>query len=432
MQPVLDFLGQFVGGAGNALVILLAVAKIAAVIGGVLGVIPFVILFERKIIAWVQDRPGPNRAGPWGVLHGILDGVKLFLKEDMIPTGADKVLYIISPALVTVPALLGLCLMPIGPIIQGDALTAVASALGINAATLGPGGQVSQIALAITNPNVGLLYLFAIQGIAVYGITIAGWASNSKFALLGGIRASAQMISYEISMALSILGVILLTGSLNLYDVIEQQSGGFWNWFIFAQPLAFCLFLVSMFAETNRLPFDLAEGESELTGGFHTEYSSMKFALFFLGEYVNMITASVICSTLFLGGYTGLVPLGKFIPAFAEGQPLYYIAGPLILPAKIAGFIFLFILTRATLPRMRYDQLMNLGWKIMLPLGLGNLLITTVGVGLGYDTETKSVGLGGRIGIGVATLALLLIVDTYFKNRRSNQLMAEYRNVRPV
>jgi NADH-quinone oxidoreductase subunit H len=425
MQPLLDALGQLVGGPGNALILLLALLKIALLLASILGVLPFIILYERKLISWTQDRPGPNRSGPWGLFHGLVDGIKLFFKEEIIPTGADRFLYLIAPTLVTAPAFLALCIVPIGPIVDGPTLAAVANFLGISPATLGPSGSVSQIAIAVTNPNVGILYVLAITSIGVYGMTLAGWASNSKWSLLGGIRASAQMISYEISMSLSVIGVLLITGSLNLYDIIDVQKGGVHHWNIWAQPLAFVLFVIAMFAETNRLPFDLAEGESELTGGFHTEYSSMKFALFFLGEYVNMITVSAICSTLFLGGFTGLLPL------FPEGTPLYYLAGPLLLPAKIFFFLTLFILARATMPRMRYDQLMNLGWKVMLPLGLMNLVITAIGVGLGADPDTGKVTLPAKFAIGAVTLVLLFAADAYYTSKSKGRMLRDYQNVRP-
>lgn len=431
MQPLLDFLGNFLAfpgdpasGPANALILLLAVLKIAVLLGSILGVLPLIILYERKLISWTQDRPGPNRAGPWGLLHGVIDGVKLFFKEDIIPSGADKALYIFCPALVTIPAFLAVCIVPIGPIVDGPALAAVASFLGIHPEVLGPTGRVSQLAIAVTNPSVGMLYVFAITSIGVYGITIAGWSSNNKWSLLGGIRSSAQMISYEIALSLSIIGVLLLAGSLNLYDIIDAQKGGIHNWNVWAQPLAFVMFVIAMFAETNRLPFDLAEGESELTGGFHTEYSSMKFALFFLGEYVNMIVVSAMCCTLFLGGYTGIVPL------FEPGTPLYYLAGPLILPAKIFFFITLFIMARATLPRMRYDQLMNFGWKVLLPLGLVNLVVTAIGVALGYDKASGGVSLPARFAIGAVTLAILLGWDFLYTKKRKARLLSEYRNVR--
>jgi NADH-quinone oxidoreductase subunit H len=451
MQFLFDFLGQFTGGPANAFIILTALLKIALILGGVLQVVPFIILFERKIISWVQDRPGPNRAGPWGVLHGILDGAKLFFKETITPKGVDKALYLAAPALVVIPAFVALCLVPVGPIIQGPHLDAMVKFLGLDPQMVGSTGQINQIAMAITNPNVGILYVLAITSVGVYGVTLAGWASNNKWSLLGGIRASAQMISYEITLSLAIICAILLSGSLNLYEIIDSQYGGFWNWHIVGAPVAFALFVVAMFAETNRVPFDLAEAEPELTGGFHTEYSSMRFALFFLAEYTNMIIVSAMCSTLFLGGYLGLVQLDwEALAVWASGllgtdtvglYPLVIIAGyalgpALIFPAKIAFFMFLFIFARATLPRLRYDQLMNLGWKQLLPIGLVNFVIIAIGVGFdlayraglpGGFEENPHVLVTTKVILGAITLAGLIAYDRLVLTRnRQAQLKRDY------
>lgn len=387
IQPLFDFVGQFVGGEANAFVLIAALIKIAMILGGLLGVIPMIILIERKIIGYIQDRPGPNRAGPFGILHGILDGVKLFFKEEITPKGVDRTLFFLAPGLVVIPAFLALCLVPVGPIIQGDHLAALANFLQLDPSMVGPNGQVKEIAMAITNPNVGILYVLAVTSMGVYGITLAGWSSNSKWSLLGGIRASAQMISYEITLSLAIVGVLLLSGSLNLYDILDRQAGGFWNWNVVAQPVAFLLFIVAMFAETNRLPFDLAEAEAELTGGFHTEYSSMRFALFFMGEYINMAIVSAICATLFLGGFHGPIPIDW--AALEANYGLLggiapYIVGPLILPIKVAFFFLLFIMARGTLPRLRYDQLMTLGWKYVLPIALVNVVLVALGMAARY------------------------------------------------
>lgn len=443
LQPLFDFLGQFTDGPANALVIVIALVKIALIVGGLLQIIPFIILFERKIISWVQDRPGPNRAGPWGLLHGILDGVKLFFKEEITPKGVDKPIYLLAPGLTVAPAFLALCLVPVGPIIQGPHLDAIVSFLRLDPSIIGPNGNISQVPMAITNPNIGILYVLAVTSIGVYGITLAGWASNNKWSLLGGIRASAQMISYEITLSLSIIGVVLLAGSLNLYQIIDTQAGGFWHWNVVAQPVAFILFIIAMFAETNRLPFDLAEAEPELTGGFHTEYSSMRFALFFLGEYINMVIVSAMCVTLFLGGFHGLFPLpweaiatwvSGISPSFNGFYPWIiaasYLVGPMVIvPAKVGFFIFLFIFARATLPRLRYDQLMDLGWKRLLPIGLINLVITAgiVGIDLAV-TGNGQVELATKWIIGAITLALFLGWDLlYFSPRRKAQLSKDYR-----
>lgn len=443
LQPLFDFLGQFTDGPANALILVAALVKILLIVGGLLQVIPFIILFERKIISWAQDRPGPNRAGPWGLFQGILDGVKLFFKEEIMPKGVDKPLYLLAPALTVVPAFLALCLVPVGPIIAGGHLDAMASFLRLDPALLGSQGAISHVPMAVTNPNIGILYVLAVTSVGVYGITIAGWASNNKWSLLGGIRASAQMVSYEITLSLSIIGVVLLAGSLNLYEIIGRQEGGFWHWNVFAQPVAFLLFILAMFAETNRLPFDLAEAEPELTGGFHTEYSSMRFALFFLGEYINMVIVSAMCVTLFLGGFHGLFPLpwesiaawvSGISPSFAGFHPWIiaasYLVGPLVIvPAKVSFFIFLFIFARAALPRLRYDQLMTLGWKVLLPIGLINLVLTACAVAIDLVvTGDGQISLATKWILGAVTLALFLAWDLlYLGPRRKAQLAKEYR-----
>ncbi|MCB2155892.1 NADH-quinone oxidoreductase subunit NuoH [bacterium] len=451
-------MGQFVGGPQNALIIVGAIIKILAAIGSVMGAVPFIVLAERKVIGYVQDRPGPNRAGPWGIVQGIVDGLKLLVKEDFIPGGADRVLYLLGPTLVTIPAFLAMCIIPFGPIIEGQALLDWLTLWGLQ----GLYTPSSQLALAITNPNIGILYVFAITSVGVYGITLAGWSSENKWSLLGGIRASAQMISYELSLSLSIIGVLLIAGDLNLYSILDSQSGWFWHWNVFAQPVAFLLFLTSMFAETNRLPFDLAEGESELTGGFHTEYSSMKFALFFMSEYINMVTVAAVCTTLFLGGYF-LVPESWAVGAFdwvyaaiADGAGMTLpstlgvitasLLAPMGLAIKLAGFIFFYIFVRACWPRFRYDQVMNLGWKVLLPVGLINLVVTAVGVAIISGIAGQSAAAAGasqseiqaaitegiknyKILIGVVTFGLLVVVEVIVTARRRKMLKRDYRNV---
>ncbi len=460
LQPLFDFLGQFTGGPENALVIVLAAIKIGLILGHVLGIIPLIIWLERKLIGFIQDRPGPNRVGPFGILQGIVDGVKLLMKEDFIPSGADRSLYLLAPALVLIPAFLGMCIIPWGPVIEGQTLYDLYLFLGLQ----GMWTSQSELALAVTNPNVGILYVFAITSVAVYGITLAGWSSENKWSLLGGIRASAQMISYEISLSLSIIGVLLVAGSLNLYDIIANQDGGLlpiFHWNIWAQPVAFLIFLVAIFAETNRLPFDLAEGEAELTGGFHTEYSSMKFALFFLAEYANMITAAAVCSTLFLGGYL-LIPqevavniIDGILGAIASSQAglpysrslaeiLAMLGAPLGLALKIGGFMVLFIVIRGIWPRMRYDQVMSLGWKVLLIAAIANLVVTALGMGIltwigvsqagpgaspeAIQASVDSVTKNGKIVIGIVTLAILVIVDRWHYVSRKKRLTSKYRN----
>jgi len=441
LQPVFDFLGNFTGGPENALIIVLALAKIGLILGHVLGIVPLIIWLERKLIAWIQDRPGPNRVGPFGLLQGIVDGAKLLMKEDFIPSGADRTLYLIAPGLTLIPAFLALCIVPFGPVIDGKVLLDAYTVFGLQAMWT----PSSSLALAVTNPNIGVLYVFAITSIGVYGITLAGWSSENKWSLLGGIRASAQMISYEIPLSMSIIGVLLLAGSLNMYDIVADQDGPFWilHWNVFAQPVAFLIFVIAMFAETNRLPFDLAEGEAELTGGFHTEYSSMKFALFFLAEYANMITGAAVCSTLFLGGYL-LVPqdlavavLDAVFSTIANSQAGFpysisfaHFVAALLAPAglilKIVGFIVLFIVVRAIWPRMRYDQVMSLGWKVLILASLINLLVTALGVAAVSAAGVPP--LVGKLSVGAVTLVLFVVADRIHYSKRAARLKSRYRN----
>ncbi|MGH2619403.1 MAG: NADH-quinone oxidoreductase subunit NuoH [Anaerolineales bacterium] len=315
----------------------------------VLGGFAYLTLFERRLMARFQTRIGPNRTGPQGLLQPIADGIKLLFKEELIPDQADKLLFVLAPVITVVPVVLLMAVIPFGP-----DLTIF-------------GRQVSQ-GLA-PEVNVGALYILAIASIAVYGIVIAGWASNSKYALLGGIRSSAQMVSYELALGLAFIGPILLADSLNMAEIVRAQRG---IWFVLLQPIGFLIFLVASIAELNRAPFDMPEAEQELTAGYHTEYSGMKFALFFMAEYGKMIAISFIAVTLFLGGYWG---------PFVDRLP---ILGPLYLIAKVVGLLFLMIWLRATLPRLRYDRLMAFGWKVLLPLGLLNVLVTgALIVGLG-------------------------------------------------
>lgn len=308
------------------------VLKIMAIILPLLGAVAYLTLAERKVMAAMQMRKGPNVVGPFGLLQPIADGVKLLGKETIIPTGANKGLFILAPMLTFFLALAAWAVIPF------------------------------QSGLVLADINVGVLYLFAISSLSVYGIIIAGWASNSKYSFLGGLRSAAQMVSYEVSIGLVIITVLLCVGSLNLSAIVEAQRNG---WFAFGIlfPM-FIVFFISALAETNRHPFDLPEGESELVGGFNTEYSSMTFALFFLGEYANMILLSAMTSILFLGGWLPPVPALAFIPGF-----IWFFA-------KIAFCLFVFLWVRATLPRYRYDQLMRIGWKCFLPLSLAWVVLT--------------------------------------------------------
>ncbi|RME06870.1 MAG: NADH-quinone oxidoreductase subunit NuoH [Anaerolineae bacterium] len=302
----------------------------------------YLTLLERRALARIQVRIGPNRAGPWGLLQPLADGIKLIFKEELIPPLADKPLFILSPILTVLPALIIWAVIPWGRqiVIAGR-----------------------EINLYLTDINVGVLYLTAVASIAVYGITLAGWSSNNKYALLGGLRSSAQMVSYELALGLAFLGPIMLAGSMSLVDIVEAQKN---LWFVVPQFLGFIIFLLAGLAEVNRAPFDMPEAEQELTAGYHTEYSGMKFALFFMAEYIKMIAISAIAATLFLGGYR--------LP-FIDLPP---ILDPVVLFIKIFVLVFGMIWVRATLPRLRYDRLMALGWKVLLPLALVNVFITAV------------------------------------------------------
>ncbi|MBL7702750.1 MAG: NADH-quinone oxidoreductase subunit NuoH [Ferruginibacter sp.] len=303
---------------------------------------------ERKIAAILQDRRGPNRAGPFGILQPVADGLKLFFKEEIIPDFSSKFLFILGPSLAMMTAIMTSAVVPWG-------------------------GKVHlfdrDISLQIADVNVGILYVFAVVSMGVYGIMIGGWASNNKYSLMGALRAASQIISYELAMGISIIALLMVTGSLSLKEMVVQQQGSLWN--ICYQPLGFFIFLICAFAECNRAPFDLAEAESELIGGYHTEYSSMKLGFYLFSEYINMFISSVIMSTLYFGGYD--IP---FVNEALYDQNLMAILGVLVLMAKVICFIFFFMWVRWTIPRFRYDQLMNLGWRILIPLALFNMLVT--------------------------------------------------------
>jgi NADH-quinone oxidoreductase subunit H len=306
------------------------------------GGFAYTTLYERRVLAWMQVRIGPNRAGPGGLLQPIADAVKLIFKEELIPTGAEKFLFIIAPIITVIPALIVTAVIP-----WGD--------------TVNIFGR--QVALSLTNINVAVIYIMAVTSISVYGINLAGWASNNKYATLGGLRATAQMISYELALGLSFVGPVILAGSMSMLDIVHAQKN---IWFLVLQPVGFVIYLISSLAEINRAPFDMPEAEQELTAGYHVEYSGMKFALFFMAEYIKMIAIAMIGSTLFLGGFQG--PLVDIYPGL----------GPLYLLVKVLIWLFVIIWIRATLPRIRYDRLMALGWKILFPVALLNVLVTAV------------------------------------------------------
>jgi NADH-quinone oxidoreductase subunit H len=316
---------------------------------------------ERKVAAFLQDRIGPNRAGVWGLLQPLADGLKLFSKEEFFPNTPNRFLFVVGPAIAMSTALMTSAVIP-----WGDKLII--------------GGRT--VILQATDIDGALLYIFAIVSIGVYGIMIGGWASNNKFSLMGAVRAASQMVSYEIAMGLSVIALLMMTGTLSLKEISVQQPG--WHWNVLYQPLSFLIFLICAFAETNRTPFDLAECESELIGGYHTEYSSMKMGFYLFAEYANMFISSTIIAVLFFGGYN-YPGMGWAIDHW--GVNIANVLGILALFAKLCFFIFFFMWVRWTIPRFRYDQLMNLGWKILIPLSILNIVITGV-VLLRHDIAT--------------------------------------------
>jgi len=307
---------------------------------------------ERKIAAFFQDRVGPNRAGPWGILQPLADGGKMFLKEEIIPTHASTFLFIAGPSLAILTACIGSAVIP-----WGQAVTI--------------GGHTFD--LQVTDINVGILYIFGVVSLGVYGVMIGGWASNNKYSLLGAIRAASQNISYEISMGLSIIALLMITGTLSLKEIAAAQHG--WHWNVLYQPVGFILFIVCAFAETNRTPFDLPECETELVGGYHTEYSSMKLGFYLFAEYINMFISSAVMATLYWGGYN--YPGMDWVLAHT-GPTVGPLIGTVVLFAKIFLFIFFFMWVRWTIPRFRYDQLMDLGWKVLIPLAIANIVVTGI------------------------------------------------------
>ena len=324
--------------------------KIIVVLNAVLVAVTFMVLLERKVIAWVQVRLGPMRVGPYGVLQPVADVVKLMTKEDITPVRADKWVFTAAPMIALIPALIVFAVIPFG-----DSITIFGR----------------EITLYITDLNVGLLYVVSVASIGVYGIILAGWASNSKYPLLASLRASAQLISYEVAVTMTLVSIIVAAGTMSMVGIVEaQQSQGVW--YMFVQPVAFFIFFTGGLAETNRAPFDLPEAEQELTGGFHTEYSGMRFALFFLAEYANMIVVSAVATTLFLGGWL------RPFPNIEALSFLGFVPGWIWFLLKTFVFLYVFLWVRATLPRYRYDQLMRLGWKVLIPLAIGNVVVTAV------------------------------------------------------
>ena len=336
---------------------LLSVLKVLVVLVITLTAVAYTVLLERKLLGRMQNRWGPSRTGPFGLLQPLADGIKLFLKEDLTPMLVQKPLFLIAPVIALSCALISIAVVPFG---------AVTTYHGVDL-------------FEIANVNIGLLVILGITSIGVYGIALSGWSSNNKYSLLGSLRATSQVISYELALGLSLVGVVLRAGSLNLRDIVNSQTAhGALSWNIFGglQIVAFFIYLMSAYAETNRSPFDLPEAESELVAGYHTEYSSMKFAMFFMAEYANMITVSCVATLLFFGGPTS--PFGHLFDGFLNGLVWHGVFSIFWFVFKIIAFISLYIWVRATLPRFRYDQLMGFGWKFLLPVAMANIVVTSL------------------------------------------------------
>jgi NADH-quinone oxidoreductase subunit H len=345
--------------------LLLSILKVLVVLVITLTAVAYTVLLERKVLGRIQNRWGPSRVGPFGLLQPLADGIKLFLKEDLMPIASERPLFIIAPIIALTCALISIAVVPFGGM----------QTVKVN--------NVSVEMFNVADLNIGLLVILGITSIGVYGIALSGWSSNNKFALLGSLRATSQMISYELALGLSLVGVVLRAQSLSLRDIVNSQSAhGMLSWNVFGgfQFVAFFIYLMAAYAETNRAPFDLPEAESELVAGYHTEYSSMKFAMFFMAEYANMITVSCVATLLFLGGASS--PLGHLLPDDFGGPVLAAIFPILWFVVKVLFFLLLYIWVRGTLPRFRYDQLMSFGWKFLLPLAMVNIIITSLVIAL--------------------------------------------------
>jgi NADH-quinone oxidoreductase subunit H len=331
--------------------LVVSIIKIALFLFVLLTGVAYTVWLERKVVGHIQNRWGPTRVGPFGLLQPLADGLKFIFKEDLTPPYVHKFLYILAPMLSLVCSLIAISLIPV-------------------ARTITIAGVTTPI--QITDTDISLLIILGITSVGVYGVALAGWSSNSKYSMLGSLRASAQMISYEVALGLSLVGVLMLTGSFSLSAIVEYQKGWFWNWTIIkgGQIVAFFIYLCAAYAETNRIPFDLPEAETELVAGYHTEYSSMKFAMFFMAEYANMVTVACLASIIFLGGYSGPTFAGILPPILSSLMPVIWFL------ARVVFFLFVYIWVRGTLPRFRYDQLMAFSWKFLLPLALANIMVT--------------------------------------------------------
>ncbi|WP_223833207.1 NADH-quinone oxidoreductase subunit NuoH [Streptomyces venezuelae] len=355
------------------------------------------IVWERKVVAWMQLRIGPNRNGPWGLLQSLADGVKLMLKEDVIVKRADKVVYVLAPVIAAIPAFMAIAVIPFGP----------------------AGNEVSifghRTTMQLTDLPIAMLYILAVASVGIYGIVLAGWSSGSTYPLLGGLRSCAQMISYEIAMGAAFASVFLYSGSMSTSAIVEAQAD---RWYVLLLPVSFIIYIVTMIGETNRAPFDMPESEGDLVGGFNTEYSSIKFAMFMLAEYINMVTVSAVSATLFLGGWRAPYPISTFWEGANHGWwPMLWFV------IKVQLLLFFFIWLRGSLPRVRYDQLMKLGWKVLIPVSVVWLmLVATVRAMRNEDYEFTSIAL--YVGGGVIALLLLSVVVDIFRDKREKEAAA--------
>jgi NADH-quinone oxidoreductase subunit H len=416
--------------------LLQALIRILVVLLPILMLVPGLIWWERRLLSWMQDRIGPNRTGPFGLLQTLADGIKLFTKEDITPSAVDRVIYFIAPAVALFPAFALAATLPWGPTFTGPIWGAWTP---------------------IADVNIGLLYILAISSLGVYGVVLAGYASNNKYSLMGGLRASAQLISYELAMGMSLAVIVLATGSLRLTEMVQMQMAPLWgasvinlgviqfmnpfqNWFIFTPYgfIAAIIFAICIVAETNRAPFDLPEAENELIAGYHTEYSSMKFAVFFMGEYAAMFVFSGVFAVVFLGGFN-FVPINwnELAAAYPAAAPVFnflwnmnILLAPLWFLAKCAFGISVFVWLRATLPRLRYDQLMSLGWKSLLPLAVANFIIMTIWILTANPVIRATYGTW-IVAIPIA-LAILTIIGWLYTVRATTRGQAERRGVRLV
>ncbi|MER5865866.1 NADH-quinone oxidoreductase subunit NuoH [Kitasatospora sp. NPDC002040] len=383
----------------------LVLIKAVFVFAFLVGTVLIAIVWERKVVAWMQLRIGPNRHGPWGMLQSLADGIKLALKEDLVVTGADKVVYVLAPIVAAIPAFMAFAVIPFGP----------------------PGNEVSifgtRTPMQLTDLPIALLYILAVASIGIYGIVLAGWSSGSTYPLLGGLRSAAQMVSYEIAMGLSFAAVFIYSGSMSTSEIVASQQP---TWFAVLLPVSFIVYVIAMVGETNRAPFDLPEAEGELVGGFNTEYSSLKFAMFMLAEYVNMVTVSAVASTLFLGGWRAPYPVSAFWEGANHGWwPMLWIT------LKIQLLLFFFIWLRGTLPRLRYDQFMKLGWKVLLPVSLVWLVMVATVRALrneGYDFGQVVL----YVGAPIVVILLGFLVRDLLKPKEKDEVAAEQAEFDPM